>query len=474
MNRHLFFIVILIFLSFAFLARRSQAQGAPQPINNLQLKRSYSGQKAKDNIVMLTYSNVVQEGGKIKANVKLVNATGTWVYAQQDFTPSVTAKTSVAGPARVYLLGPFSDKDLGTIEFTESSFLQFNAQSPVGLTGPVLSPQNRMLLGALAIDLIMRGLFKKELPSNAFDRPVLGGIGLGLATIDPLFNTITSNCSGSLGAFGYSLLQKDWQGIFNNLGKFALCTKKVKDKMKLWLLRYYTNKQTDTFIKKVSKQTVDILDAPTRITLMELLTKYTLKAPTQSWVRIEAIRMTSKEKAADYLPPDGIVLKYGNGSYEGSFLITKRKTPNGNILVNFPEAIVGGKDNCEVLTNSIKMHGAEQWGIFDPPVTIFRLPLKSHDSWTEDTFVSDPVHKPERRRFKVTVRGKEILKTPAGTFNCWKIEMIEYDNKGKIRYTDTTWYAKNIGVVRNLIIIHFVPGYKIDMRLKSITAEKNK
>jgi hypothetical protein len=115
MNRCPAFIVILISLSFVGLSCQALAQGTLQPVNNLHLKRSYSGQQAKDNIIMLTYSNVRQEGGKIRANVKLVNTTGTWIYAEQDFTPSVTAKIAVAGPPRVYLLGPFGDKDLGTI-----------------------------------------------------------------------------------------------------------------------------------------------------------------------------------------------------------------------------------------------------------------------------------------------------------------------------------------------------------------------
>jgi hypothetical protein len=173
-----------------------------------------------------------------------------------------------------------------------------------------------------------------------------------------------------------------------------------------------------------------------------------------------------EEKAAVYLPSERMVLNYSNGGPQG-FLISRRKTGGGNILVNLPGANEE-KYNCEVFPQSIRMHGAEQWGIFNPPVTIFRLPLKSQDSWTEDTFVSDPVHKPERRRFKVTVSGKEILKTPAGNFNCWKVEMVQFDSKGKIRYTDTTWYAKNIGVVRNLINLHFIPGYKRNMSLESI------
>ena len=278
------------------LSCQAQAQGAPQPVYNLQLKRSYSGQQAKDNIVMLTYSNVRLEGGKIRANVKLVNTTGTWIYAEQNFTPSVTAKTAVAGSARVYLLGPFGDKDLGTIEFAESAFLQFNAQSPVGLTGSTLSPQNRILLGALAIDLIMRGLFNKELPNNAFDRPVSGGIELGLATIDPLFNNIVSHCSGPLGAMSYSLMQNNVQGVVNNLGNFALCTRTVKEWMNQWLIKHYTKEQTKKYLERVSKELVDILDAPTRATLMGLLTKDTLSAPPQSWVRIEAIRPIKKDK----------------------------------------------------------------------------------------------------------------------------------------------------------------------------------
>jgi len=144
----------------------------------------------------------------------------------------------------------------------------------------------------------MRGLFSKELPNNAFDRPVLGGIELGLATIDPLFNAITSHCSGPLGAMSYSLMQKDVQGVVNNLGNFALCTRTVKEWMKQWLIKHYTKEQAEKYVERVSKELVDILDSPTRVMLMYLLTKYTLSAPPQSWVRIEAIRPFERDKQA--------------------------------------------------------------------------------------------------------------------------------------------------------------------------------
>jgi len=142
----------------------------------------------------------------------------------------------------------------------------------------------------------MRGLFNKELPNSAFDRPVLGGIEVGLATIDPLFNTVTSHFSGPLGAMSYALMQKDVQGIVNNLGNFALCTRTVKEIMKQWLIKYYEKEVAERYVVRVSKESVDILDAPTRATLMYLLTKYTFSAPQQSWVRIEAIRPIKKDK----------------------------------------------------------------------------------------------------------------------------------------------------------------------------------
>jgi|GEM_PF-3222792 len=254
----------------------------------LQLNRLWSSNNTNENVIALTYKNVRQESDKVKADVALTNSTGTWVFVQQNLNPSLKARMPVPG-TYTHLLGPFTNKELGTIEFPKGSFLQLDARSPVGLKGSMLDPANLSLLAAVAVDLTMRGLFNKELPPNAFDNSVVISTEVGLESIDPLFKTISSHCSGQLGALGNAIGAKNTEDALKAIAGFALCTKGIKEKMEEWLTKYCTRDIAKKYVNWASKNTVDILDAPTRVTLIGLLTKYTFSAPPESWVRIEAI-----------------------------------------------------------------------------------------------------------------------------------------------------------------------------------------
>ncbi len=268
----------------------------------LQLKRLWSSSHTDENLIALTYTNVVQESDKIKANVTLANSTGTWVFAQQNFNPSSTAKISVSGSTNAYLLGPFYNKELGTIEFPKGSFLQLDAQSPIGIKGSIFDPTNLSLLGAVAIDLMMRGLFNKELPPNAFDNPIVIPTKIGLESIDPLFKTISSHCSGQLGVLGNAIGTKNAEDALKAIAGFALCTKDIKEKMQEWLTNHYSKDIAEKYVQWTSKNIVDILDAPTRATLIGLLTKYTFSSPPESWVRVEAVEKKIEEAKKIYEP----------------------------------------------------------------------------------------------------------------------------------------------------------------------------
>jgi len=256
----------------------------------LNLKHSWSG-GVKDAIILLKPINIKEEGDKIKADVILSNLTLTWVFTNQVYLPSATAKVPVGGPVYSYLLGPNQSKVLGTVEFQKGSYLQLNAKSPVGIDYQRFGYEDAALLGAVALDLIMRGFFKKELPSNAFDEPLLIGVETGIGSIPHLFYNITSHCSGPLGAFGYAIGRKDISGALEALGKFVICTSKgpIKEKVKDFLKALFSVEVADKWMEKFSTNLVDFLNLPERASLLYIISKYTFSAPPQGWGRIEAL-----------------------------------------------------------------------------------------------------------------------------------------------------------------------------------------
>lgn len=245
----------------------------------------------KDAIILLKPTNIKEEGDKIKADVVLSNLTLTWVFTNQVYLPSKTAKVPVGGPVYCYLLGPNQSKVLGTVEFQKGSYLQLNAKSPIGIDYRQFGYEDAALLGAVALDLIMRGFFKKELPSNAFDEPLLIGAETGIGSISHLFYNITSHCSGPLGAFGYAMLRKDISGALEALGKFVICTSKgpIKEKVKDFLKALFSVEVADKWMEKFSTNLVDFLNLPEKASLLYIISKYTFSAPPQGWARIEAL-----------------------------------------------------------------------------------------------------------------------------------------------------------------------------------------
>jgi len=254
----------------------------------LKLERSWSSQDAKELVIGLKATNIREKENKIQADVILWNNTMTWVYVEQDFTQRKIGQVPVSTQG-VYLLGPLYTKNLGTIEFSKDSFLQFNAKTAIG-TSPGTRESN-MLLGALAIDLAMRGFFSKELPPNAFDRPLVFPIELGMALIDPLFFTITSHCSGPLGALSRAMVMKDIDGALNALGRFLLCTTEasIREKMQEWLIKLFSKEMAEKWAKRFVGSIGDFLNLPMKATLLKILTEYTLDAPPESWARIDAV-----------------------------------------------------------------------------------------------------------------------------------------------------------------------------------------
>jgi surface antigen len=203
-----------------------------------------------------------------------------------------------------------------------------------------------MLLGALAIDLAMRGFFSKELPPNAFDRPLVLPIEVGMVSIDPLFYTITSHCSGTLGALSKAIVVKDTDKAIEALGKFLICSTEapVREKIKEWLIKLFSKEVAEKWTSKFVGSLGDFLNLPMRATLMGILAKYTLGAPSESWARIEAVEA---EDVAQPQITSSLKITPQKGKYQvGDVLSAEFNIANkGNASITFDVLTVGGRVN---------------------------------------------------------------------------------------------------------------------------------
>ena len=276
----------IIFILFA------NASNAYQELN-------FRPSSSKDIIIWLNAKNIRKEGDKSKADVVLVNNKGTWVYVKQDFSEGKFPVPTEGA----YLIGPNYIKNLGAKEFTKGSFIKFNAETAIGVGHRLGSPESNMLLGALAIDLAMRGFFSKELPPNAFDRPLVLPIEVGMASIDPLFYTITSHCSGPLGVFSKAVIMKDADKAIEALGKFLICTTEapVREKIKEWLIKLFSKDVAEKWARIFVGNIGDFVNVPLKATLIELITKNTFAAPPEGWARIEAVEAVNRLQIISYL-----------------------------------------------------------------------------------------------------------------------------------------------------------------------------
>jgi hypothetical protein len=85
----------------------------------------------------------------------------------------------------IYLLGPGAIKTFLNFSFPQGSYLKLAATTPLGADFSTLSAKTTALQGALAVDLLTRGLLTFSLPPEAFDNPA--------GAIDPVLINLAAN-----------------------------------------------------------------------------------------------------------------------------------------------------------------------------------------------------------------------------------------------------------------------------------------
>lgn len=173
--------------------------------------------------------------------------------------------------------------------------------------------------------------------------------------------------------------------------------------------------------------------------------------------------------AIDYLAPEGTTkiwqLKTGSKSkvyetfggktqFQGKTVIQIVSIYNKNVLGK-KESVF--KDYYEISDTAWK-HVASQnispqntetgeIDLFEPPIIVFRYPLKEGYIWEEQTKFKDYYNQKKISFTTFKVLGMEEVEVPAGKFKAWKIEEVNKVD-GEIVIKKTNWYAKNIGIVK--------------------------
>src|ERR1035437_2357512 len=141
------------------------------------LSVAYSG--SSEQAVIVSFFDRQTVGSSLVGTLQIQNISGTWVYIEQDLTSSANP---VAMPYTIYLLGPDAIKTFPSFTFSQDSYLKLVVTTPVGLDCTQASEKRTALQGALAVDLLTRGLLTFSLPPDAFDQPPVGQV------IEPLLD----------------------------------------------------------------------------------------------------------------------------------------------------------------------------------------------------------------------------------------------------------------------------------------------
>lgn len=83
---------------------------------------------------------------------------------------------------------------------------------------------------------------------------------------------------------------------------------------------------------------------------------------------------------------------------------------------------------------------------FEPPLLLIKLPLVFPDSWVNDVNYVRNDGGAETWKLRYSAEASEGVTTPAGTFQCYRVEVI--GARGVAEWQETLWYAKGVGLVK--------------------------
>jgi len=180
------------------------------------------------------------------------------------------------------------------------------------------------------------------------------------------------------------------------------------------------------------------------------------------------------ERAQDYFQPEGMIkilevtmtTEKGETHRDQRLVIGAKTEYRGKTAIPVNYAVMEKGQEPKEFTKyiALNMDSQENVGMkstttsgtteiyYDPPVKQFQLPLKSGLSWEENFTVMNLINGEERKGLSpsatFTINGQETVDTAAGKFECWKVGQVGSGKNGVMKSTETSWYAKNVGLVK--------------------------
>ena len=138
---------------------------------------------------------------------------------------------------------------------------------------------------------------------------------------------------------------------------------------------------------------------------------------------------------------------YQSGQVEQTEVVTDVKTDGEATVVTVGSVLPDGKvtpwNTVAVRPDGLFML-SETGQPYDPPVCLLKFPVKSGDRWEDATTRPDI----GKLRFTHEVKETKTLDTPAGKFECVRIEAAVAFGAVATPATHSHWYAPGIGLIQ--------------------------
>lgn len=273
-GNHQFFFAILFFLLL--------------PTGRLwaDLSVAYSG--TSDQAVIVSFFDRQTVGSSLVGTLQIQNISGTWVYIEQDLTSSANP---VAMPYTIYLLGPDAIKTFPNFTFPQGSYLKLVVTTPVGLDFTQASEKRTALQGALAVDLLTRGLLTFSLPPDAFDQPPVGQV------VEPLLDNLIATVS-PIGELAVAIQDRSATEVSSALLDIAADSTHVVNALTPLVQRYATADQVASSLGFFA----ELINLPEKAALVTDLSARTFGAPPVTWSRMDVVSRTQVPSISSVSP----------------------------------------------------------------------------------------------------------------------------------------------------------------------------
>jgi hypothetical protein len=159
----------------------------------------------------------------------------------------------------------------------------------------------------------------------------------------------------------------------------------------------------------------------------------------------------------------------GSITADAVFTVTDVRNKDEETLVTLEGSTQGKRTLLETLSVTptevlCVATGADGKSKFEPPLPILRYPAQPGEQWEWAGIVTQK-DKEYAAQATITIRGRETVTTPAGTFNAVSVTIYLVIDHEEVQIANPMklWFAENVGIVRSETEMGIVGG--IDHRV---------